>query len=80
MKVFGVVTLYFPPSEIIENINSYLYGLDGLMIWDNTPEDQGPGQCIPSGGIWKIFVMHRSLQRRNLLPVFSYSRKNFFCG
>ncbi len=41
MKVFGVVTLYFPPSEIIENINSYLYGLDGLMIWDNTPEDQG---------------------------------------
>lgn len=38
MKILGLVTLYFPPVEIAENIASYLDGLDALFVWDNTPE------------------------------------------
>ncbi len=36
MKTLGVVTLYHPSQEVKQHIASYLDGLDGLFIWDNT--------------------------------------------
>ncbi|NDV63723.1 glycosyltransferase family 2 protein [Bacteroides sp. 224] len=38
MKVLGVVTLYYPPKNVVENIQSYIDGMDGLVVWDNTPQ------------------------------------------
>lgn len=37
MKLLGIVILYYPENDIIDNINSYLHVLDELIIWDNTP-------------------------------------------
>lgn len=37
MRILGLVTLYFPPGEVGENIASYLGELDALFVWDNTP-------------------------------------------
>lgn len=37
-KMLGVVTLYNPKQEeAIANIKKYLYNLDALIIWDNSP-------------------------------------------
>lgn len=41
MKILGIVSSYY--SDIIEferNINSYLHGLDFLIIWENTPKEK----------------------------------------
>jgi len=41
MKIIGIVSSYF--SDIIEferNINSYISGLDYLIIWENTPNEK----------------------------------------
>ena len=41
MKLLGVVTSYYPESiEFVRNINTYVSGLDHLIIWDNTPADK----------------------------------------
>lgn len=37
MRLLGIVTLYHP-QRFVENLSSYVEGLDGLYIWDNTPE------------------------------------------
>jgi rhamnosyltransferase len=37
IKVAGVVVLFNPPSNIIQNINSYFYQIDYLWIIDNSP-------------------------------------------
>lgn len=39
MKLLGVVVLYYPDGEVVENIKSYLSVLDALIVWDNTPLD-----------------------------------------
>jgi rhamnosyltransferase len=39
MKILGIVTLYYPPENVVANIHSYLPYLDGLIIWDNTPQE-----------------------------------------
>lgn len=36
-RVSGVVTLYHPSEDVIENIRSYLDGVDRLYIYDNSP-------------------------------------------
>lgn len=37
-KIIGVVSIYYPDiDEIIKNIQTYLFQLDKLIIWDNTP-------------------------------------------
>jgi len=38
MKLLGIVTAYHPTiEELIRNINTYISGIDQLIIWDNTP-------------------------------------------
>lgn len=37
MKLLGIVILYYPPKDIMTNINSYIDVLNELIIWDNTP-------------------------------------------
>jgi rhamnosyltransferase len=35
-KIIGIVVLFHPPSDVTENILSYLSGLDKLIIWSNS--------------------------------------------
>ncbi len=38
MKLLAVVTLFHPPGTFIDNLLSYAPHVDGLMLWDNTPQ------------------------------------------
>lgn len=38
-RLLALVTLYYPPRETEANIRSYLDGVDGLYLWDNTPPE-----------------------------------------
>lgn len=38
MKVAGIVTLYHPDQEVLDNIKSYLSDIDKLYVIDNTPD------------------------------------------
>ena len=40
MKVAGIVTLYYPDGDVLENIESYLSEIDQLYVIDNTPEKE----------------------------------------
>jgi rhamnosyltransferase len=40
MKIIGIVVLYHPPSDIVDNIISYISGLDKLIIWNNSIQDK----------------------------------------
>lgn len=40
LSVFGIVTLYKPTSDVVENIRSYAPWLKALLVWDNTPEKE----------------------------------------
>lgn len=41
MKILGIVSSFYPDIiEFEQNINSYLSGLDHLIIWENTPADK----------------------------------------
>jgi len=41
MKILGIVSSYYSDiAEFERNINSYLQGLDYLIIWENTPKDK----------------------------------------
>jgi rhamnosyltransferase len=42
MKLLGIVILYYPDSDIISNISSYLHFLHALIIWNNTPLSNHP--------------------------------------
>jgi rhamnosyltransferase len=35
-KILGIVVLYHPPLNVLDNILSYLSGLDKLIIWNNS--------------------------------------------
>lgn len=37
MKTLGIITLYYPPKDVLTNIASFIDGIDGLIVWDNTP-------------------------------------------
>ena len=39
MKLLAVVVLYHPDGDVLANIRTYLPGVDGLLLWDNTPRD-----------------------------------------
>ena len=39
MKLLGIVVLYYPNEDLVDNILSYLPFLDQLVIWDNTPKE-----------------------------------------
>lgn len=42
MEILGLVTLYNPDlQQAAENIRRYIDGLDGLIIWDNSPLEAG---------------------------------------
>jgi hypothetical protein len=36
LKIAGVVILYYPDSEIVERINSYLNQIGHLFVFDNS--------------------------------------------
>ena len=38
MKLLALVTLYHPPAHITDNLLTYAEDVDGLFVWDNTPE------------------------------------------
>lgn len=38
MKLLGIVILYFPTKEMLNNILSYLSVVDSLIVWNNTPD------------------------------------------
>ena len=41
MKILGVISAFYPNIDELEsNINSFLSGLDRLIIWENTPEKE----------------------------------------
>ena len=40
MKLTGVVILYYPSEAVVENLSTYIGQLDGLMLWDNTPQEE----------------------------------------
>jgi rhamnosyltransferase len=41
MRIFGILTSYFPDLyELENNIRSYISELDLLIIWENTPKEQ----------------------------------------
>ena len=40
MKVAGIVTLYYPDGDVLENIESYLSEIDQLYVIDNTPDKE----------------------------------------
>jgi len=47
MKILGIVTSYYPDlNELKHNINSYINGLDALIIWENTPKEYSQIQTI----------------------------------
>lgn len=37
MKIPGVVVLYYPSDQLSENIQSYIEGVDKLLLGNNTP-------------------------------------------
>lgn len=37
MKLYAIVTLFNPPTTVIDNLRSYAAGVDGFILWDNTP-------------------------------------------
>ena len=37
MKLLALVTLYYPPAHITDNLLTYAEDVDGLFVWDNTP-------------------------------------------
>ena len=41
MKILGVIPLYYPGSDLVRNINSFIRHTDKLMLIDNTPEVLG---------------------------------------
>ncbi|MDR3272732.1 MAG: hypothetical protein LBT29_04555 [Flavobacteriaceae bacterium] len=40
MKIIGIVVLYHPPSDLIDNILSYIAYLDKLIVWRNSVCDE----------------------------------------
>jgi rhamnosyltransferase len=40
LKVAGVVILYYPDSEVVERINSYLNQIDHLFVFDNSEKQK----------------------------------------
>lgn len=41
MKILGVIVLYFPDIDtVINNIKSFITGIDFLLVWDNTPSEK----------------------------------------
>ena len=36
MKLLALVTLYYPPAHITDNLLTYAEDVDGLFVWDNT--------------------------------------------
>jgi rhamnosyltransferase len=40
MKIIGIVVLYHPPFDIVDNIISYISGLDRLIIWNNSIQEK----------------------------------------
>lgn len=57
-RLLGVVTLYYPSPQTEANIRSYLDGLNGLILWDNTP----PGAAnapLPLAGDEKVVHVRR---------------------
>ncbi len=37
MKILAIVTLFSPPASFADNLKSYAADVDGLFLWDNTP-------------------------------------------
>ena len=37
MKLLALVTLYYPPAHITDNLLTYAEDVDGLFVWANTP-------------------------------------------
>lgn len=46
MKVLGIVILYYPDQEVIQNISSYINCVDKLIVWENTPLDEQRSICF----------------------------------
>jgi rhamnosyltransferase len=40
VKIIGVVVIYKPDIDLLKNINTYLFGLDKLLVVDNSPCEQ----------------------------------------
>jgi rhamnosyltransferase len=36
MKIIGIVVLYHPPTDVVDNILSYICFLDKLIVWNNS--------------------------------------------
>ena len=54
MKLLGVITLYHPSPRVAENLSSYVEGLDGLFVWDNTPTDAASSFTLPQAIAEKV--------------------------
>ncbi|GHT55452.1 glycosyl transferase [Bacteroidia bacterium] len=37
MKLLGIVILYYPDDTLVDNIGSYIGGVDKLIVWENSP-------------------------------------------
>src|SRR4051812_22441623 len=57
MRIAGIVILYHPESEVIENINSYLQHVEKFYVADNT-ENELSAVASQLKGINKIEIIH----------------------
>jgi len=47
MKIIGIVSTFYPNiDELVKNIQTYLYGLDKLIIWENTPAEKSQSALL----------------------------------
>jgi rhamnosyltransferase len=58
MKILGVISTFYPKIDELEsNINSFLSGIDHLIIWENTPaKDSTINALVNQLGVGKIEV------------------------
>jgi len=58
MKILGVISAFHPNIDELEiNINSFLSGIDRLIIWENTPEKESTINALVNRlGVGKIEV------------------------
>lgn len=58
MRIVGIVVLYYPGRDLSTNINSYIRYVDKLILWDNTPREDGESFSLPEiAGYDKITFM-----------------------
>ncbi|MDR0613120.1 MAG: hypothetical protein LBG45_06525 [Dysgonamonadaceae bacterium] len=57
MKTIGIVVIYHPPIDVVDNILSYLPNLDCLIVWNNSLHDKMIFSGIQGGSGEKIIEM-----------------------